>query len=522
MFHCLTTQTTQQQQEVVLPKRKSSRDTSTVEPAQRQPCVADSDITLLRTLSDGDLPLLQRLFLQNGVPNQEGTFNSRHLSATCSEDPLRLLANELDDLDTSFMNEITISSLPPEVMVLLFSFLPAKDVLLNVRLVCRFWRSLTEVEQLWKNICEREFDIHWTEEQIRTSSYRWSTYYKELSYCKEDLALSYHDEQKKELGCEHYRRNNKIQAPCCGRFYVCRHCHNANADHPIDRYAVKVMYCMICRTVQPKGRYCLSAKCNGRNLARYYCNICNFWDNCENKSVFHCNDCNVCYLGLGLGIDYYHCNECNMCFDLRFRSSHRHISPATTASAFAPASPSALTPTPTPTPTPTLTPIPSPTMTTNYVGGTSSGGVSASPTITHMSLLHLVGTPSFHNQDSSSGSSSNTPAFLPSTPTQIPTQTLSQGNSQLPQAQSQINGQGQLWQAQCQRHGQGRGQGQHTNGEKTQNGTESEGSGCSCSGSGSRSGDSGGGGNGIVGRRRITYPQEDENEDDDGDEEGWY
>jgi len=57
----------------------------------------------------------------------------------------------------------------------------------------------------------------------------------------------------------------------------------------------------------------------------------------------------VCYLGRGLGVDYYHCTvrelpylssvvaqlltrpapslvqECNMCFDKRYQASHKHI-----------------------------------------------------------------------------------------------------------------------------------------------------------------------------------------------------
>lgn len=36
-------------------------------------------------------------------------------------------------------------------------------------------------------------------------------------------------------GCEHYERQCSIVAPCCGRGYPCRLCHDANEDHKVDR-----------------------------------------------------------------------------------------------------------------------------------------------------------------------------------------------------------------------------------------------------------------------------------------------
>jgi zinc finger-like protein len=135
------------------------------------------------------------------------------------------------------------------------------------------------------------------------------------------------DPDKKILGCQHYQRNVKILAECCQRFFVCRHCHNVEKDHQINRYATKTMvhartttstvcvcvcvcdqsnnrnsrkcvvcahvcvggqYCMVCRTVQAKGPACLSPVCQGKHLALYYCSVCNFWDNTPGKSIFHC------------------------------------------------------------------------------------------------------------------------------------------------------------------------------------------------------------------------------------------
>lgn len=178
---------------------------------------------------------------------------------------------------------------------------------------------------LWKCLLQREFRLTFSEEVVRHMDVRWSAYYYALLEKRTDFDASYNDPDKKILGCQHYQRNVKILAECCQRFFVCRHCHNVEKDHQINRYATKTMYCMVCRTVQAKGPACLSPVCQGKHLALYYCSVCNFWDNTPGKSIFHCPDCNVCYLGRGLGVDYYHCTECNMCFDKRYQASHKHI-----------------------------------------------------------------------------------------------------------------------------------------------------------------------------------------------------
>lgn len=232
---------------------------------------------------------------------------------------------EEEETDENMGAVATIDRLPAETTWHILSFVSPKDLRSNVRAVCRQWRAIADDELLWKHLCQQELNITWIEEELRRTQYKWSEYFWQLLKYKDDFLASYFDEEKKELGCEHYKRNNKILAACCNRFYVCRHCHNADQDHAIDRYATSVMFCMVCRTIQPKGHDCRSAVCNGRQLAVYFCNICNFWDNCDDKSIFHCPDCNVCYLGRGLGIDYYHCYECNMCFDMRFAGTHRHI-----------------------------------------------------------------------------------------------------------------------------------------------------------------------------------------------------
>lgn len=41
-----------------------------------------------------------------------------------------------------------------------------------------------------------------------------------------------------------------LQAPCCGKLYVCRLCHDAEENHEMDRFKVKEVQCSECQTVQ--------------------------------------------------------------------------------------------------------------------------------------------------------------------------------------------------------------------------------------------------------------------------------
>jgi len=219
---------------------------------------------------------------------------------------------------------LELADLPPELVLHIMSFVPAGDLVRTVPLVCQLWKALSKDHMLWKALVERKFCIRFSDEVARQET-SWSWCYYKLLNQQEDLEVSYHDPERKILGCKHYQRCNKVLAECCQRYFVCRHCHNSTQDHQINRYATKLMFCMACRTIQTKGPVCASSACKGRPMARYYCSICNFWDNQSDKSIFHCPDCNVCYLGQGLGIDYYHCTECNMCFDKRFQATHKHI-----------------------------------------------------------------------------------------------------------------------------------------------------------------------------------------------------
>jgi len=145
---------------------------------------------------------------------------------------------------------------------------------------------------------------------------------------EEERAPSYHvvkNSNEKVFGCQHYRRNCKVRAKCCGKVFPCRFCHDeATEDHTMDRYATDEMYCLFCKTLQPIGARCNSKKCGGRPMAKYYCNVCKFYDDDPEKDIYHCPHCNICRIGKGLGIDYFHCMKCNACMSTSLQN-HRCV-----------------------------------------------------------------------------------------------------------------------------------------------------------------------------------------------------
>lgn len=57
----------------------------------------------------------------------------------------------------------------------------------------------------------------------------------------------------------------------------------------------------------------------GVQQARYYCAICKLWE--DERSIYHCQYCNLCRVGSGLGVDSFHCMRCNSCIYIK-NSSH--------------------------------------------------------------------------------------------------------------------------------------------------------------------------------------------------------
>ncbi|CDP00649.1 unnamed protein product [Coffea canephora] len=126
---------------------------------------------------------------------------------------------------------------------------------------------------------------------------------------------SYQDPEKQVFGCEHYKRNCKLRAACCGKLFTCRFCHDNVSDHSMERKATSEMMCMKCLKIQPVGPVCTTPSCDGFSMAKYYCSSCKFFD--DERTVYHCPFCNLCRLGNGLGIDFFHCMTCNCCLGMK-------------------------------------------------------------------------------------------------------------------------------------------------------------------------------------------------------------
>ncbi|CAM6094029.1 unnamed protein product [Calypogeia fissa] len=158
---------------------------------------------------------------------------------------------------------------------------------------------------------------------------RWIVAQQQLSNNKEDVTgdalkdpgqcVSFHDESQGAFGCEHYQRNCKIKADCCGLLTTCRFCHDKVSDHSMDRHATKEMMCMKCLQVQAVAQICSTPSCKGYPMAKYYCGICKFFNN-DDRDIYHCPFCNLCRVGKGLGQDYFHCMTCNACMSMQLTS----------------------------------------------------------------------------------------------------------------------------------------------------------------------------------------------------------
>ena len=68
---------------------------------------------------------------------------------------------------------------------------------------------------------------------------------------------------------------------------------------------------MLCSARQPVAGAC--RRCDA-SMAKYFCSVCNFWDDAED--VYHCPFCNLCRRGKGWGKDFFHCMQCNSCVSL--------------------------------------------------------------------------------------------------------------------------------------------------------------------------------------------------------------
>lgn len=136
------------------------------------------------------------------------------------------------------------------------------------------------------------------------------------------LAPDEEDSEYRVLGCDHYKRNVKSQCVTCSRWYTCRFCHDAAESHVMAAKDTKNMLCMFCGTAQRAGEVCIECS---EPAAMYHCSICKLWNNDPDRSVYHCPDCGICRVGMGLGKDYFHCKTCNACLSISLENDHRCI-----------------------------------------------------------------------------------------------------------------------------------------------------------------------------------------------------
>lgn len=141
-----------------------------------------------------------------------------------------------------------------------------------------------------------------------------------------DMKPTFHTSSTEEFqvyGCDHYRSNCKILAECCSTWHACRFCHDEWSEkhhdgHTMDRFKVKRMLCLFCKTAGEIGKHCKN--CN-REMARYFCPKCNLIDDDPKKQIFHCDDCGICRIGRRE--DYVHCHRCHGCIEASFFQKHR-------------------------------------------------------------------------------------------------------------------------------------------------------------------------------------------------------
>jgi RING finger/CHY zinc finger protein 1 len=135
---------------------------------------------------------------------------------------------------------------------------------------------------------------------------------------------------KPGLGCSHYRRNCQLKAPCCGRFFWCRFCHNDDVQQqsiakmlkkieqvscPVEemaRNAVQVVKCMKCQHEQQltESNFRNCENC-GVEFAKYACFKCKLYNNDPAAQIYHCDECGICRVGSRE--KYTHCSACGTC-----------------------------------------------------------------------------------------------------------------------------------------------------------------------------------------------------------------
>lgn len=142
-----------------------------------------------------------------------------------------------------------------------------------------------------------------------------------------DKQPMFHDDHEETYGCPHYQRHCKMECPQCKKWFGCPKCHDEQiTEHKFKREKTRHVMCMHCFNVQHPTQFCDSCDVQ---FAHYFCDKCKLYDDDELKDIYHCDDCGICRLGLGLGQDFFHCKGCNACLSIELQDDHKCIERAT-------------------------------------------------------------------------------------------------------------------------------------------------------------------------------------------------
>lgn len=123
----------------------------------------------------------------------------------------------------------------------------------------------------------------------------------------------------KSKSCDHYKNRCKIYCKQCDELYDCWKCHNNESAHEIKSTDITEIECIYCNKKQEWSTECI--ECN-IPFGDYTCKSCKVLD-ISSIDMFHCDDCNICYLGSE--DEFKHCSKCKCCMDITFYKSHKCI-----------------------------------------------------------------------------------------------------------------------------------------------------------------------------------------------------
>lgn len=136
------------------------------------------------------------------------------------------------------------------------------------------------------------------------------------------LEPTFTDASRTTHGCRHYARKCKLWASGLGAYVTCRLCHDEALGVVLDRHAVEKVLCMLCKTEQEPGRFCVKEGCEaagGDGFGKYFCEVCRLYNDGEGD-MFHCEKCGICRLGKRE--ENYHCEKCEACVAEDSRDVH--------------------------------------------------------------------------------------------------------------------------------------------------------------------------------------------------------